>query len=315
MGTLGTYLRETREARGIDLRDAAQQTRISLQYLKALEEEDFAKLPGEVFVKGFLKNYGKFLQLNDAELMAKYGELRPQKTAPLVSAAPSGEQPAVATEQKTAQKISIEPFVWAGGILIALILFFFIALPDRHSKKPQSTAKLLLSGQTLSAPTTTSNKPEKLYLEVTALDNTWLLIRTDTSPQKKAVLKKEETLTWSADERFQLSYGSAGALKLSLNGKELTVQEQKNAVVRDLIVTASGIVNKKIQPEYAKPKRQPTSSPQQARPSEQKPVVKPKQVQPSAEQPQHEQKVVTQAPAASTATQSSSPKSQQTTTQ
>ncbi len=43
MGTLGQYLRSAREARGIDLRDAAQQTRISFNYLKALEEEDFSQ--------------------------------------------------------------------------------------------------------------------------------------------------------------------------------------------------------------------------------------------------------------------------------
>ena len=54
MGKLGQCLRETREARGIDLRDAAQQTRIGVNYLKALEEQDFSRLPGEVFVKGFL---------------------------------------------------------------------------------------------------------------------------------------------------------------------------------------------------------------------------------------------------------------------
>ena len=34
-----------------DLRDAAQQTRISINYLKALEDEDFSKVPGEVSVR------------------------------------------------------------------------------------------------------------------------------------------------------------------------------------------------------------------------------------------------------------------------
>jgi len=52
MGTLGEYLRSAREKRGLDLRDAAQQTRISFTYLKALEEEDFSKLPGEVLSGG-----------------------------------------------------------------------------------------------------------------------------------------------------------------------------------------------------------------------------------------------------------------------
>jgi len=51
MATLGSYLREARESRGVDLREASQETRIALNFLKAIEDEQFSKLPGEVFVK------------------------------------------------------------------------------------------------------------------------------------------------------------------------------------------------------------------------------------------------------------------------
>jgi hypothetical protein len=57
-----------------------------------------------------------------------------------------------------------------------------------------------------------------------------------------------------------LSYGSAGAIKILLNGQELTVKEPKNAVVRDLAITAAGIVSRKTEAEYsrsARPKQQP----------------------------------------------------------
>ncbi len=253
MGTLGQYLRSARETRGIDLRDAAQHTRIGITYLKALEEENFSRLPGEVFVKGFLKNYGKFLRLDESEVMKKYEELRPQRSAPGVVA--DKEPAAAGSEQKTPQRNMIEPVIWGTGIVIALILFLLTALPDRPSKDSHQPATPLTSGQTVSAPAPVT-QPEKLYLEVVALENTWLLVRTDNSPQKKALLKKGESLIWSADERFLLSYSSAGALKLMLNGQELTVTEPKNAVVRDLVVIASGLEIKKVQPEQARPARQ-----------------------------------------------------------
>jgi cytoskeletal protein RodZ len=285
MGTLGEYLRETREALGIDLRDAAQQTRISINYLKALENQDFARLPGEVFVKGFLKNYSKFLHLDEAEVMKKYGELKPQKTPPGPGASAENTGAVVAADQKTHKQPSLEPFMWGAGILIALILFFFIALPSRYPKKPQHTAVLSQPVQTAPAPSTP--KSDKLYLKVVALENTWILIRTDTSPQKKAVLQKGDTLTWSADDRFQLSYGSAGALTLELNGRELIVNEQRNAVIRDLTVTAAGVLTKKNQPEYVKPKR-PKQQPEAALPgqsasSSSKPVGQPEPQLPSDE--------------------------------
>jgi len=264
MGALGTYLREAREARGIDLRDAAQQTRISLNYLKALEDEDFARLPGEVFVKGFLKNYGKFLQLDEAETMKRFGALKPPQAVPAAAVEREPVAPPVA-DQKSAQGTPLEPFIIGIGILVVLVAFLFMALPEprRHVAPPQVAA---------TAPTTTVNqepvgapviKRDKLYLEVIALDNTWLLVRTDNSPQKKVLLKKGESLIWTADERFVLSYGSAGALKLQLDGKELIVNEPKNAVVRDLAIAASGIVSRKSQQESPKlrAKRQPVSQP------------------------------------------------------
>jgi hypothetical protein len=176
------------------------------------------------------------------------------------------EQADIVDEQKADQRPFVESFIWAGGILVILVILFFTALPARRTLQTQPVAMLSHSSQTTPAPGLAPVKQDKLYLEVVALENTWLLVRIDSSPQKNAVLKKGETLTWSADERFQLSYASAGALKLSLNGKELIVIEPKNGVVRDLTVTASGVVNRKPQTEYTKPKlkRQPDAQPRSA---------------------------------------------------
>jgi hypothetical protein len=315
MGTLGNYLRECREALGIDLRDAAQQTRISIHYLKALEDQDFSKLPGEVFVKGFLKNYGKFLHLDEADLIKRYTELTPQKPVAAAVTAPVEERPeqravADAVQNKTTQKISLEPFIWCAGILIALIVFFFFALPSRHPQQKNSPGAVL-SKSTQTAPAQAmAAKPEKLYLKVVALENTWILIRTDISPQKKAVLQKGDILTWSADERFQLSYGSAGALALTLNDRELSVNEPKNAAVRDMIVTASGIINKKNQPEFAKPKKQKlqaeTATPGQIQPFSQN--TRTQQQRSPQRQPREPQR--TQTPAQQTPTSTDKPSSQ-----
>jgi transcriptional regulator with XRE-family HTH domain len=260
MGTLGQYLRGAREARRIDLRDAAQQTRISITYLAALEKEDFAKLPGEVFVRGFLKNYGRFLDLDEREVMKRFHELR----NPL---AVHGD----AADQKPATKVSdpsvnrgmpIEPLIWGAGIVIVLTILLFTALPTRHARDTGRVVAHAPAVQLEPVPVP-APAPDKLYLEVIALESTWVLIRTDASPQKKATLKKGESLIWSAGERFQLSYGDVGAIKLQLNGQELTVNEPKNTVVRDLAITASGVVNRNGKPETAKPavKRKPVSQP------------------------------------------------------
>jgi cytoskeletal protein RodZ len=270
MGTLGQYLRSAREARGIDLHEAAQQTRIGIAYLRALEEEDFSKLPGEVFVRGFLKNYGKYLQLEESQVMRKYGELTAPKSeaGPVAAKEPpqaiAGSEP----EKKTPRSTTIETILWGAGILIALILFLFTSLPDRRHKEAKHAVTPLSTEQTATAQSPVM-QIGKLYLEVVALEDTWLLVRTDSSPQKKALLKKGENLIWSADERFLLSYGSAKSLKLMLNGQELIVNEPGNDVVRDLAITASGIVGSKLKTESKVPqKKRLTAEQQQQTPSQ-----------------------------------------------
>jgi hypothetical protein len=271
MGTLGPYLRSAREERGIDLHDAAQQTRIGIAYLKALEEEDFSRLPGEVFVKGFLKNYGKFLRLDESQVMKKYGDLRDQK----LNAVPVAEkEPAVVgSEQKKPRLTTMEPFLWGAGIVLALILFMVTSLPERRHRETKQAVTPMSTGQTVTAQGPVM-QTDKLYLEVEALEDTWLLVRTDNSPQKKALLKKGESLIWSADERFLLSYGSVKSIKMVLNGRELIVNEPENKVVRDLAVIASGVVSRNIRPGKIVPrkKRLPTEQQQQAQPA---PLVDP----------------------------------------
>ena len=272
MGTLGQYLRSAREARGIDLHEAAQQTRIGIAYLKALEAEDFSKLPGEVFVRGFLKNYGKYLQLEESQVMRKYGESMAPKSAagPVAEKEPpvvAGKEPIREQRQKTPRSTTIETILWGAGILIALILFLFTSLPNRRHQEAKHVATPLSTEQTATAPGPVM-QTGKLYLEVVALEDTWLLVRTDSSPQKKALLKKGENLIWSADERFLLSYGSAKSLKLVLNGQELVMTEPGKDVVRDLAITASGIVSSKLPENKVPGKKRPIAEQQQQKPAQ-----------------------------------------------
>jgi len=293
MGTLGSYLSSAREAKGIDLHDAAQQTRISINYLRAMEKEDFAKLPGEVFLKGFMKSYARFLGLDETEVMKRYQEMRPVKKVQAVVPDQQQEANENATEKAERKKLPLEPLVWGAVLFVALAVLLFAALPDRSKHAPPAAVPETAEKKQPEAGTVQPQLPEKLYLEIIALEDTWILVRTDISPQKKAVLKKGESVIWSADERFLLSYGSSGAVKLLLNGIDLVVNAPKNAVVRDLIITKAGVSTQKVQTEQqakpARPKPQAPapvpSPPQQAAPAPQAAPEPPAQQQPSPAEP------------------------------
>jgi hypothetical protein len=61
---IGNSLREARVRRGIDFAQAELATKIRGKYLRALEEEQFALLPAQTYVKGFLRTYAEYLGLD-----------------------------------------------------------------------------------------------------------------------------------------------------------------------------------------------------------------------------------------------------------
>jgi len=91
VGTFGERLRREREMRGVGLNEIAAATKIGTRSLKALEEEDFSKLPGGIFNKGFVRAYARFLGMNEDQAVADY-----------VSAAGEAEQSSDAVMERLA---------------------------------------------------------------------------------------------------------------------------------------------------------------------------------------------------------------------
>lgn len=72
MGSIGESLKSTREAKGISLEQAEEETKIRKRYLQALEDGEYDVIPGRVYAKGFLRNYANYLGLNQEEIMLEY---------------------------------------------------------------------------------------------------------------------------------------------------------------------------------------------------------------------------------------------------
>lgn len=69
---LGHILREARETKGYTLREVQEKTRINSRFLEALEMGDFERLPTPTHVRGFLRNYARFLGLEPDPLLERY---------------------------------------------------------------------------------------------------------------------------------------------------------------------------------------------------------------------------------------------------
>lgn len=72
MKTVGQALRHQRNKLNITLAEAERATKIRAETLAALESDDFTKLPSSTYIKGFIRNYGEYLGLESATLLALF---------------------------------------------------------------------------------------------------------------------------------------------------------------------------------------------------------------------------------------------------
>lgn len=97
MDELGHVLREARETKGLTLAEVEEKTRINRRFLVALENGAYQDLPTPVHVRGFLRNYARFLNLAPEPLLERYELVKQQMSDsfqdPVVAPPPIQEPP------------------------------------------------------------------------------------------------------------------------------------------------------------------------------------------------------------------------------
>jgi len=87
---LGDQLRRAREAKGFSVEEAERATGIRRRFIRAMEEGRFDALPGEIQLRGFLRNYANYVGLNGEDLLALYE----RRSRPLQGTTPPAPTPA-----------------------------------------------------------------------------------------------------------------------------------------------------------------------------------------------------------------------------
>jgi cytoskeleton protein RodZ len=73
-GGVGGRLRRARRQRGLSLHDAAARTKLSIRVLQAIEGNEFDRLPGGIYRKGYLRSLAEEVGLDPNEIAAAYDE-------------------------------------------------------------------------------------------------------------------------------------------------------------------------------------------------------------------------------------------------
>lgn len=68
---VGEQLRLAREARGLQIGDISQTLKLGPRQVEALEGGDWSVLPGHTFIRGFVRNYARLMQLDPTPMMVQ----------------------------------------------------------------------------------------------------------------------------------------------------------------------------------------------------------------------------------------------------
>lgn len=121
MRTVGQILKEERLRKYYTLEEVEKATKIRKELLQALEEDQYFKLPPPTFIQGFIKNYGRFLDLPVEKLLAVFRrEFSDQKNPPRVLQS--------FTDPLSKRKFRMTPARFLTLLILGLIAVFFTYL-------------------------------------------------------------------------------------------------------------------------------------------------------------------------------------------
>jgi cytoskeletal protein RodZ len=128
--SLGEFLRKVRIGNRIDVNKMAKDTKLSIDYITAIEKDDFKKIPGETYRKIFVKNVARYLELDPEEIYKRYlKETGTQLEVPVQKQAKDPNKPAEITLPARSPRNII--------IVLAAVLAIFILIIISGNEKKQ----------------------------------------------------------------------------------------------------------------------------------------------------------------------------------
>jgi cytoskeletal protein RodZ len=224
----GDQLKRERELRGVSLEEVSTATRIAPRFLEALENEQWDKLPGGVFNRGFIRSVARYLGLDEDNLVSEYALQTKGRTEPgVVPDAPMKQESMwgrIAT-LVIVLLLAIAAIAAAVHYLGPMVMARFRHGPTAGS--PSSTAKANDPSSTPFAPTagidpTDTAAAPLLALKVTVLKPTKLTVLSDGKDAFTGSADLNDTKVFSARASIDFLSSVSDAVTLELNGQPVT---------------------------------------------------------------------------------------------
>jgi hypothetical protein len=208
---VGSALRRAREIREITLDEAARDTKLRTDQLRALEDEDFETLGDPVYARAMLRTYAQYLGLKPERVLSVYA----RHTDDVEPPPPPGklgrvERGLAASRIRDNQKFLL---VAAAVVLIALIAVGIVS----RGGAPEAAS---IQTPTVGTVVPTTPPVANIDVRLTATGPVVVTAVIDGVAQDPTTLRPGESIALMATRERQVSATDGGALTLEVNGKE-----------------------------------------------------------------------------------------------
>lgn len=252
MDMVGNLLATERKKKGLEIVDVEQATGIRSAYLQALENGHYDSLPGEVYVKGFIRNYGNYLGLDGSHLVHLYSDSIRENNRVTEFESAQVKQPSRLAGRQT-WKIFSTVLVFL--LLAASAWGIYIWQKSNVAKPSPVPARQTQTGVSSTTPIPTSPAPfasntpvqpvqavvipqKALVLVAKFNDRCWTSVIADGKAVFEGIPRIGDSLTWEADRQLTANFGNAGAVELVLNGQPVgKIGEKGDVVVKTFSAT------------------------------------------------------------------------------
>jgi cytoskeletal protein RodZ len=226
---IGSRLRHAREKRGLTIRDIANITKISTAALDAIEHNDFARLPGGLFGRAYVRAFAVEVGLNADELSREYRDC----VEAAVSACPLLVHETDSGDRARTLRWLVAVFIIGGGLLIGGLL---ISNTAHSPQQPSGEGPLVVvAGAGLSERTASAGQPKEadvalakaivaeadtmpLQLEIQLHGPCWVSAVADGERVVYRLMQPGERTWVEARNTITLRVGDAGAVTYAING-------------------------------------------------------------------------------------------------
>lgn len=210
---IGRALRAARLRQGKTLEEASRQTRVRIEHLEALEREAFDGFGGDVYVRGFLRSYARYLGLDADKVLAVYTKAFGR---PLPPPTPVERAPGVGSTEALELTERRRPnwVLASAAAIIILAAAGALGILSTRSPVPEQAASNL-------PPPVSSVAARGVQVDLLAVREVTVAVSLDGEAEETLELGEGEGRSYEAGERIDLRLSQGGVVRVTVNGKRL----------------------------------------------------------------------------------------------